>query len=278
MMAWRTHSDFMEDLWCVSEIEGISARESIDRPPPPSILEYQAQVAANNTGSVYDQPVQEDDDVIYVISGRGRGGISTILRPGISSLSDNLVEEDVRRKIREVSGCRYSNKLLEEYVKNTAVSNNRNSASPVKQPSQVVTPRRTSGLSSPLETSHSGLSDIDMQSPRNSPGRPSTTSSPHPAQVEVANAPPLPLSVMRKLAQEQRMQQKKASAEPAPVMNDKKSLSPVVDKSVKRKCPKYREFQPNSDSRPSSSDGYLSWRRQDASNKFENAELEKMEA
>ncbi|KAJ8914055.1 hypothetical protein NQ315_017574 [Exocentrus adspersus] len=36
--------------------------ESIDRQPPPTILEYQAQMAANTQGSVYDQPCKIDDD------------------------------------------------------------------------------------------------------------------------------------------------------------------------------------------------------------------------
>lgn len=98
--AWRTHNDFMDDIWTLSEIEGVASHE-VEEPPPPSILEYRAQMEANNTGSVYDNP-HKDEGVTYIMSGRGRGGISTILRPGVSQLSDSLVAEDVQRKIRQV--------------------------------------------------------------------------------------------------------------------------------------------------------------------------------
>lgn len=97
---WKNQNDFMEDIWALSEIEGVGSHE-VEEPTPASILEYRAQMEANNTGSVYDSPFH-DENVTYIISGRGRGGISTILRPGVSQLSDSLVTEDVQRKIRQV--------------------------------------------------------------------------------------------------------------------------------------------------------------------------------
>lgn len=65
---WRTHSDVMEDIWALSEMEGIGSRE-IEEPPPPTILEYRAQIAANNTGSVYDNPELGGQNVMCTISG-----------------------------------------------------------------------------------------------------------------------------------------------------------------------------------------------------------------
>ncbi|XP_018580365.1 uncharacterized protein LOC108918010 [Anoplophora glabripennis] len=246
---WRNQTDGMDDIWALSEMEGVGSRE-IEEPPPATILEYRAQMAANNTGSVYDNPMFGDGDVTYVMPGRGRGGFRTMMRPGASQLSDNSVTEDVQRKIRQVAGMGYSNALIEQGVRAMTIANEKN-----KTPTSETT--STSKTSSPYKVAHPNSPLIERSSSTCSS---LSSISPHPV-TNGESGPPPPLSVMRQRAAEERAKSKQKASENASSPKTKSSTIKKSEKSPSLRSPcngKRTAWQRTS---PGSDDG--SWRRQD---------------
>ncbi|KAJ8957370.1 hypothetical protein NQ318_004849 [Aromia moschata] len=111
---WTSDKVFEDDLFTFSEIE--RPREYDDNAIPQSLIEWQARNGVNQHRSVFDTP-NLSEDVVYVVSGRGRGGISTIITPGLPTRAAPNVDEDIRRKIREVAGVGYSNELIERSLR-----------------------------------------------------------------------------------------------------------------------------------------------------------------
>ncbi|KAJ8986147.1 hypothetical protein NQ317_005620, partial [Molorchus minor] len=108
---WKSEIDFENDLEEFSEIEVI--RNDYDVTTPQSLLDWEASNGINNHRSVFDVP-DFTEDVTYVVSGRGRGGRSTIIRPGVPDRCQQ--ENDIKKLIRQVSGPGYSNELIEQYL------------------------------------------------------------------------------------------------------------------------------------------------------------------
>lgn len=119
-MSWDD-DDFERDLMAYSEIEAVRDVQSV----PKTIQMYQQRIQTNNQSSIFDadytlpdtnndgesreanndEPLLEDEpQVIRVISGRGRGGRNVFHRPGDpigSGLPDN--DRDVFQQLRKVS-------------------------------------------------------------------------------------------------------------------------------------------------------------------------------
>lgn len=109
--AWKSSEDFENDLWAFSEINDDG--ETHD-PPPRTILQYNAELRANSNTSIFDTDYS-DEPVIYLSTGRGRGGISQMFRPGLTVRNEH--EHSVQKYIRQVSGLGYSNELIEKSFK-----------------------------------------------------------------------------------------------------------------------------------------------------------------
>lgn len=103
MAFWDTQEDFEHDLEMYSEIGDI---ETIQEPPPPSIVEYNARIGANRNSSIYDTPALSEDNGIVICAGRGRGrGSFKTYRPGVAASNNisNDDEDDIRRRLKAVS-------------------------------------------------------------------------------------------------------------------------------------------------------------------------------
>ncbi|XP_056639113.1 uncharacterized protein LOC130446734 [Diorhabda sublineata] len=111
--AWKSPEDFENDLWAFSETNDDGNTHD---PPPLTILQYNAEIEANSNSSIFDTDYS-NEPVIYLSTGRGRGGISQMFRPGITVKNDDEDEHTLQKYLRKVSGLGYSNELIQKSFK-----------------------------------------------------------------------------------------------------------------------------------------------------------------
>ncbi|KAG5877037.1 hypothetical protein JTB14_006518 [Gonioctena quinquepunctata] len=216
------------DLFEFSEI----ANEDEPEPPPASIVQYRQQMSANHNSSIFDSHLPSED-VTYIYSGRGRGRVSTIYRPGLPERDHGSAEDDIYRKIREVSGIGYSNEIIEKSLKAKQAKNTDDEFVDAKEPFQEA-----------IKTYSPNLFDGASACPRSSNSTPSLSLS---AESTVVSSPVKmidttkktpPLSVILRKGREKKSEvitEKISSLHIEPTKNDTVSRSP--QNTMKRATP-----------------------------------------
>ncbi|EFA13154.2 hypothetical protein TcasGA2_TC006951 [Tribolium castaneum] len=113
---WETEEDIENDILLMAEycVPAEINQDSSARKVPDTILQYKKQMEENRR-----KPLNSDldDNVCYVVSGRGKGIKDRLIRPGELVDTHPLDEAELKKKIREVSGFGYSNELIEKSIK-----------------------------------------------------------------------------------------------------------------------------------------------------------------
>ncbi|XP_023023211.2 uncharacterized protein isoform X2 [Leptinotarsa decemlineata] len=199
---WTTLEDLHNDLCAFSEI-AVNQDDAYE-PPLATIVQYNAQMRANHTSSIFDTQ-EPEEDVTYICSGRGRGGLSKFYRPGMPVTDDG--QDFVSRKIREVSGVGYSNEIIEQSL--------REKIRKVKIPDSEFCDAELNGnnsnerTASPMSARSTSTQSINANTGTSSPmsarsaSAQSISSGPESEDGNAEQQPP-PLSVILKLAKNKR--------------------------------------------------------------------------
>nr|XP_015837853.1 PREDICTED: uncharacterized protein LOC103314961 isoform X2 [Tribolium castaneum] len=97
---WETEEDIENDILLMAEycVPAEINQDSSARKVPDTILQYKKQMEENRR-----KPLNSDldDNVCYVVSGRGKGIKDRLIRPGELVDTHPLDEAELKKKIRE---------------------------------------------------------------------------------------------------------------------------------------------------------------------------------